>query len=272
MNDLRYTRQLTPLFNTNALEQELGNGANLTLDKGLWKPLETLLPARVPLLIKQYFKDGICEIQTPAYPSKTSLYTYTRFLTKAPELPQEWKRPLLPPLSVFLSRINWCLEKRIPYLWGGNAPNGTLSLYHMYRRQQPRLPLDQTSQNIWKLKGVDCSGLIYWATRGATGRNTSELIREGTRVNIEGLSNEQIVAQLKPGMLIVWTGHVLIVTEEGIVDSTPEKGVSFTPILEKINALTQTRVPLDEWPSNENPIIPSFVVRRLYPEKKITFF
>ena len=257
------TKQLTPLFNTSALELELGN---LTLVEGLWRPLETLLPKGVPVQIIAPVSGPLCAIETPAYPSQTPLYIHRAFLRETPESQTKWERPPLPSLSIFLSRINWCLKKRTPYLWGGNAPKGTHSLSCIYN--SPLHRLNQQEQRIWKLEGVDCSGLIYWATRGATGRNTSDLIREGTGVKIEGLSNEQIAAQLKPGMLIVWKGHVLVVTAEGIVDSTPEKGVSCTPILEKIRELMQKRIPIDAWPLSGNPAAPSFVVRNLYNKIK----
>jgi hypothetical protein len=268
MNIFTITKRLTPLFNTAELEQELGNKTRnaLNLDGGLWRPLETLLLKGIPVKIKHHLKNGICEIETPAYAAQTPLYTHTKFLKEAPEPFKEWKKPPLPSLPLFLSRVNWCLKTRVPYLWGGNAPAGTRSLYDLYPSKLPLQQLEKSFKKIWTLQGVDCSGLIYWAAKGATGRNTSDLIREGTGVAIEGLSPEQIALKLRPGMILVWKGHVLLVTQEGIVDSTPDKGVSFTPTSAKLNELRNSRIPINEWPSEGNPPHPSFVVRDLYTQ------
>ena len=91
----------------------------------------------------------------------------------------------------------------------------------MLKHYTPAQILDPVLQQKWQLKGVDCSGLLYWATNGATPRNTSALVNYGTGVMIMGLSIDQILTELKPLDLIVWSGHVLIVLPgERVIEST----------------------------------------------------
>jgi hypothetical protein len=108
---------------------------------------------------------------------------------------------------------------------------------------------------------VDCSGLIYWASGYATARNTSELVHAGEGVAIQGLSPEQLAIQLQAGMLIVWKGHVLVITPEGIVESTPERGVHCHLPLQKIQEIMRTRTPIDIWDDTHKE---SFVIRSLW--------
>ena len=253
---------MTPVFSTHELEHEL---SRLALDdSGLWRPLETLLPKGIPVAVDEIFKNNLCKITTSAYPSSISLYTHLSYLTNS-QTSLHWKKPSLPSLETFLSRINECLKRRVPYLWGGTTPTGTRSLCNLYSCLY--YVRGSVRQRIATLRGLDCSGLIYWATRGATGRNTSDLLYEGTAVKIRGLSTDAIINLLKPGMLVVWKGHVLVVTKEGIVDSTPEKGVSLTSTSEKIREIRSTRIPIDSWPKTGNPPDLSFVVRDLYSSR-----
>ncbi len=233
----KQTRCLTPLFNTPTWQHVW------ELDRGLWRPLETLLPRSTPVEIVRSIEEGVYEIKTPAYSSQTPLYTAPSFLKSGKA--SSWRIPPLPPLSLFLSRIRWCVEQQVPYIWGGNAPRGCKAL----------LSIPQIG------KGVDCSGLIYWASGYATARNTSELIYAGEGVAIQGLSPEQLVDKLQPGMLIVWKGHVLVITPQGIVESTPERGVHCHLPLQKIQELMRTRTPLDTW-DDAHP--QSFLIRSLF--------
>jgi hypothetical protein len=80
-------------------------------------------------------------------------------------------------------------------------------------------------QKDWQLTGVDCSGLIYWASNGVTSRNTSWLVQDDTRLSIVGKSLEQITGMLEPLDIIVWKGHMMVVLDD---EHTIESAVSFS--------------------------------------------
>ena len=63
-----------------------------------------------------------------------------------------------------------------PYVWGGNWSSGIPEMVHFY---PPKSPLDEKTERYWNLKGIDCSGLLYQTSGGATPRNTSQLIYYG---------------------------------------------------------------------------------------------
>ena len=71
--------------------------------------------------------------------------------------------------------------------------------------------INKETLRLWRLEGVDCSGLLYQATGGYTPRNTSSMKDFGDEVKISGLPLEQISFLVRPLDLIVCTGHVVIV-------------------------------------------------------------
>lgn len=214
--------------------------------QGLWLSLETiLLPGNTYTVVKQ---GDIVTITTKSYPSLNPLYTDLRFIDRS-ELFKGDINALPPSLDSFLHRIEKCVKNKVPYLWGGNLPKGD---ERMGRLLYDYTFLSKEQQRACSLTGVDCSGLIYWASNGVTPRNSSGLIFAGIPVIT--------LDCLKPGMLIGWKGHVLIVTEKGIVESAAGKGVICTPTEEKIEALLKERNFLTSWPSTP-PETPSFVVR-----------
>lgn len=110
--------------------------------------------------------------------------------------------------------------------------------------------LDPVLTQKWQLRGVDCSGLLYWATNGATPRNTSALVNFGTGVTIADRSLDQMVAELKPLDLIVWRGHTLIVLPGGrVIESTwkPENngGVYISSLRSRLLEIMDKRSPLN---------------------------
>ena len=79
------------------------------------------------------------------------------------------------------------------------------------------------AEEQWQLTGVDCSGLIYWASNGYTPRNTSWLVDYGTPLDIGGKSLNQIIPMLEPLDIIVWRGHMMVLYDD---DHTIESTVS----------------------------------------------
>lgn len=234
-----------PLFGNVKFYQELETGALCFDDQGLWRPLETiLLPGS---FVKAMIEPGnpICRVSTPNYPSASPLYTLVKLLSSD-------HQPQKPPssLALFFEKIYSCLG--LPYLWGGNLPEGTHALATLY----PERPRDPKTDQIYTLRGVDCSGLIYYASQGLTARNSSDLIRQGKAVTD--------LSALAPGMLIGWKGHVLIVTERGIIESKAQEGVILSNTKETIEALLKEKKFLPQWPQ-EPPSHPCFVIRDLRP-------
>lgn len=134
----------------------------------------------------------------------------------------------------------------LPYVWGGNFRQGIAGMY----------------------RGVDCSGLLYEATGGATPRNTADLIAFGNAVPIAGLPAEQLLKQLQPLDLIVWNGHLIIVLDrdtaiESILNCRQpgRGGVVLTPLRQRLLEVMKTRSPADSWPEGKDKA-PVFVVRR----------
>jgi cell wall-associated NlpC family hydrolase len=146
-----------------------------------------------------------------------------------------------------------------PYMWGGNYADGIYSMLNYY---QPKNEIDARTKNLWILKGVDCSGLLYQSTAGYTPRNTSSLLNYGDPVNIEDKPFDEILQLLKPLDLIVIKGHVLIVIDENTtIESTPEKGVHTSELKTRLQKIMEEHKPVNEfgkrmWKNKE------FVVRR----------
>lgn len=146
-----------------------------------------------------------------------------------------------------------------PYMWGGNYADG---IYAMLNYYQPKSEIDTRTKNLWILKGVDCSGLLYQSTAGFTPRNTSSLLNYGEAVNIEDKPLEEIIPILKPLDLIVIKGHVIIVLDENTtIESSPDKGVHTSELKLRLSRIMEDYKPVNEfgkrlWKNKE------FVIRR----------
>ncbi len=146
-----------------------------------------------------------------------------------------------------------------PYMWGGNYAEGVNSMLEYYA---PKSGIDDATQDLWKLKGVDCSGLLFQTTNGYTPRNTSSLLSYGTAVDIEDKGLEKILPMLRPLDLIVIKGHVVIVLDERTaIESSPQAGVHTTDLKARLERIMQDYKPVNEidkreWKYNE------FTVRR----------
>ncbi len=250
------TNHPTPVLNTANFSFCFGgkDGQSLPLDnQGLMKNLETILLPGSPLIIKKELQKNICRIETPKYPGE-KLFIDKRFL----EIPSSTVQT---NELTTVEKICTALKKLIgtPYLWGGNWPEGIDKMREFYPPSIDFAQLPEKTQNTWQLKGLDCSGLLYYATDGRTPRNTSDLVTYADRFEIEGLEGNEIVQQLKPLDLLAWEGHVIIVIDnQTCIESTPKEGVHTNNLLERIEKLLKTRKPVNEYSSS----FPSFVVRR----------
>lgn len=255
--------EFTPVLNTSDFEYVFGgkNGASVPLDnRGLIKEMEYIaFPNTVFSIVNSIDKGdhSIFEITTEDYPyTSTPLYIDSRFVTVLNEKPAE-RLKKLPSKEEILKNMG-SLEG-YPYMWGGNYGDGIDKLLDLYA---PKKSISEDVKSTWKLRGVDCSGLLYQSTNGFTPRNTSSLIKYGSPVDIEGKSASEIVSLLQPLDLITWSGHVIIVYDENTtIESAGGKGVIKSDLKHRIRSVLSERKPVNDWASTEGK---RFVVRRWY--------
>ena len=138
-----------------------------------------------------------------------------------------------PSLNNFRQNILHHMESRVgtPYVWGGNWASGVPEMLLYY---PPQKPLDKQTEIFWTMQGLDCSGLLFEATQGATPRNTSHLLQFG-----RSLSPSE---PLQPLDMIIYPGHVLFVRDENtIIESKSPFGVRICPLKERMEEISQTR-------------------------------
>lgn len=202
-----------PLFNRKEI-----SAAFLNFDKvHLIREIETiLLPGSLLAIVK---KEGdILEVLTEEYTSVKPLYIDKRFVNEGDEKPDERKK-VMPNTNTMIERLlNF---PRLPYIWGGNVPEGIPELLTYY---PPKKPLSSFDYIYWQLKGVDCSGLLYSITNGSTLRNTSQIYATYPQVT-----------SLKPLDVIVYPGHNLIVLPNNrVIESRQYDGIVFSDLTTRL--------------------------------------
>lgn len=251
----------TPVLNTSDFESVFGgtNGSRVKLDKrGFIGEMEFIaFPNTVFEILEIIPKENhnIFRIKTSDYQyNSTDLFIDSRFVKTLDTLPNE-RVQSLPDKNEILNKLN-SLDG-YGYMWGGNYGDGIEQLLEFY---QPQYELDISTKDLWCLKGVDCSGLIYQATNGSTPRNTSSLINFGTGLEIAGLSASEIASMLEPLDLIVWSGHVIIVYDENtVIESTGGEGVHKSDLLSRLKSVMKEKTPVNDWGSTSGK---RFVIRR----------
>jgi hypothetical protein len=253
----------TPVLNTSDFESVFGgqNGTRVKLDKsGLIREMEFIAyPNTVFEILEVIPKDdySIYRITTEDYPYNSSdLFIDSRFVKALDTLPEQ-RDLILPQKEDILAKLN-SLDG-YGYMWGGNYGDGISQLLEFY---QPASEPDPHTRDLWALKGVDCSGLIYQATNGSTPRNTSTLINYGEGLDIAGKSASEIASMLQPLDLIVWSGHVIIVFDENtVIESTGDAGVHKNDLTSRLNSIMKSKKAVNDWNSTSGQ---RFVVRRWY--------
>ena len=187
--------------------------------------------------VARLLNDTIAEIHWPEYSSQ-ALFTDRRFgsLVETP-LPPE-KKPL------YAKTILETMERRIgvPYVWGGNWANGIPEMLDYY---PPSQALSPRMKDLWTFRGLDCSGLLFEASMGATPRNTSQLVTFGRPVTLN---------DLQPLDMIVYPGHVLFVRDaKTSIESRSPYGVVIAPLEERLREILQTRAVVETWVSGTDP-------------------
>jgi hypothetical protein len=258
------TQHPTPVFNTPHLAACFGgeNGDTLPLDgQGLMRNLETVLfpQCRIELL-GQVAQSRVWRIRTDEYPFGSDYYIDDRFIRFSDiDTP---KRTLELPSVLNITRGLERLEG-LRYIWGGNWPEGIDLLPQLYPSRTPLHELGPLIQDTWKLKGVDCTGLIYYASQGWTARNSSALVNFGNPVHIEGLGIGDITLKLRDLDLIAWDGHVVcILNHHTTIESKFPEGVVRFHLSERLSQIMQDRKPVNDWEKSKGS---RFVVRRWHP-------
>jgi cell wall-associated NlpC family hydrolase len=255
--------EFTPVLNSSDFESVFGgkNGNTVALDnRGLIKEMEYIAFPNTVFTINNTIDKAehfIYEVTTEDYPyTSTPLYIDSRFVTLVTTKPAEREKKL-PSKEEILKNIG-SLEG-YPYMWGGNYGDGIDKMLDLYA---PKKNISEDVKSTWKLRGVDCSGLLYQATNGATPRNTSSLVKFGSPVDIQGKSASEIVSMLQPLDLIVWSGHVVIVYDESTtIESAGGKGVIKSDLKNRISSILSDRIAVNDWAGTEGK---RFVIRRWY--------
>lgn len=260
-----------PVLNSPDFKAVFGgtDGQHLKFDRcGQLRELEYIaLPGSVFTILRKQ-RSGTTEIyqvETDEYaaPPNVRLYVDGRFLKLATAAPSPRKRSL-PQQEEIVATLRGAVGS--PYVWGGNIPEGVPEPAAWFGHG---LRGGKASEHI--LAGLDCSGLLYYATGGWTPRNTSQLIKYGQVVATEGKRSAEIAAQLQPLDLVVWNGHVIIVLDrQTAIESRLECGKSVnggvvtTPLPQRIAEIMSSRHPTNAWTGalKRRDI---FIVRRWYP-------
>ena len=253
----------TPVLNTSVYNSVFGynDGNSVKLDKrGLIGEMEFIaFPNTVFEILESLNADDhfMCKVITDDYPYKNStLFVDSRFVKLLNTKPPNRSIENLSGDNI-ISNLNSL--NGLMYMWGGNTPNGISELLDYY---PPKSEISENIKNLWKLKGVDCSGLLYYATDGATPRNTSSLVSFGDSVYVHGMNAEQISEIVQPLDLIVWDGHVVIVLDnQTTIESTPDKGVHKSNLLSRLKYVMKDRKPVNDWNTSSGK---RFVIRRWY--------
>jgi hypothetical protein len=234
------------------------DGKSVRLDKkGLIRELEFIAFAGTPFEIISKIDQpshSILQVTASDYPSKIPLYIDSRFVVFKKARPPDRVKGLLPVDEIIKSLK---AMETSPYMWGGNYCDGIDQMMQFY---PPSGTIPPKTLSLWRLEGVDCSGLIYQTSEGYTPRNTSSMLGYGKGLKISGLSAEEICRKVKPLDLIVWPGHVVIVIDnDTVIESLHPYGVVKTSLFSRLKSIMSEKSPVDKWDLRHNK---SFVIRR----------
>lgn len=256
----------TPVLYTKDFKSVFGGKSGYTLKKsktGLVKEVEFVAyPGTFFEILERYKVDDhfIYKVKCDKYDivlGGDSLFIDSRFvaLTDERKGPPQKEYPSKEQIFNYFDSSIGAL-----YVWGANNLDGVPEMMKFY---PPTKQLNSEDNKTWKLKGVDCSGLLYESTNGFTPRNTHQLVNFGEAVPIKGLSAQSISKIVKPLDLIVWKGHLVIVYDENtaIQSAHSAGGVVKKDLLGELERLCVKRTPRDNW-SDDN--INSFVIRRWF--------
>lgn len=269
----------TPVLNTPDFNSVFGgdDGRTLSVDtSGLIRELEWIAFKGTVFTIHDIYLHGqntIYKVTSEEYPyqSQTGYFVDSRFVKTYATRPKS--REINLPSKEEIVQYLWARQDTHQYIWGGNVSRGVVSMLTFY---PPQGQIAQATRDLWMLKGLDCSGLLFEATNGYTPRNTSKLVVFGEPVSIFGKSARQITDYIQPLDLIVWPGHVMIVLDddhaiESLARSTNKfpdmsNGVRIRDLYQVIRETMDSRTPVNIYDHNTSD--KQFVIRRWYDLSK----
>ena len=222
----------------------------------------------------------IYKVTTSEYPYSTNkgYFIDGRFVKIVKIKPPERHKKLPSKLTIIR---NLLFAEGSNYLWGGNYKDGIPQMLSFYK---PTSSLPVKIQDKWMLKGVDSSGLLYYATNGYTPRNSSSLVSYGNAVRIAGLKIDEIIQKVEPLDIIEWIGHTAIILNlylsrhkdiecviESRIDYDKHKEgfqgeVRIRPLKEVLVEIMERRVPVDSYDQKLGKGREKFVIRRWYEQ------
>jgi len=257
--------EATPVLNSPEFEAIFGGADGKTVktdEQGLIREVEFIaLPGMIFRVVQE--NHGILKVTALGYEydgrGSSDLYVDGRFVQEVRE-PEE-REAVLPEREEIYEFLDNAVGSK--YIWGGNWIKGIGKMLEYYK---PSGEISEETQTLWTLKGCDCSGLMYEATKGYTKRNTSMLVESGKSVEVEGLTVGEITKKLQPLDMMVWRGHVIYVYDEktAIQSALSKGGVVKTDLVETIEELMMQRKPVNEYNDRKWGDEKRFVVRRWY--------
>ncbi|MFH1877603.1 MAG: peptidoglycan endopeptidase [Candidatus Omnitrophota bacterium] len=266
-----------PVLNTPDFSSVFGgdDGRSLKMDgAGLIREVEFVaLPGSVFEVYEIINKKGakIYRVGTDEYPydSAKGYFVDSRFVSVTGKKPKPRAKVLPDKKDIIRSLIS---AEGSRYIWGGNCKNGIPEMLDLY---PPRGKISGKEKDIWTLKGVDCSGLLYEADGGNTPRNTGGLISCGKPVRIRGLDPARIAEKVEPLDVIAWNGHVIIALDKArVIESRvdydkavpgEQGGVKIRPLRLVLDELMKERAAVDDYNAEAPQGRKRFVIRRWYP-------
>lgn len=215
----------TPVLNTPDFRRMFGGPSGKTLHPEFIESVA--LPGMSFPVVGE--RGDILEVLWESY-SPVRLYIDRRFGTLIDAEPHSHTSPM-PSAYALLKHM----ESRLgaAYVWGGNWADGIPELLDYY---PPHGSLEKHERELWMLRGVDCSGLLFEASGGLTPRNSYQLMHFGKKLEPQ--------EPLKPLDMIVYPGHVLFVRDpKHIIESKSPIGVRICSLEERLKELRKEKQP-----------------------------
>jgi len=258
-----------PVYSSQRFQESIGSPLQLTKNRLYLGQLFTAFPGTV-FRVRGRVRGPwslVYRVTTREYPCPaTGCWLDARLVTVRRERPPE-REVRMPDVKTILSRLEGLEKKHLRYCWGCNFPGGVPNNLALYGQDRVT-----ASSHIWLMAGGDCSGILYWATDGATPRNTAEMLSYGRGVPVKGLSAAHLAQRLKPLDLVVWQGHVLIVVGGGqileAINLHKKKRVQRimrTAAVDRLWDIMRRMRPVNNYYRDPLPVKKKFVVRRWHP-------
>ncbi len=234
-------KELTVGINVSSFEALFTSKKSILNEKGHPKAYEMTLVPRMQGEILDELKNEDCYlVQFPFY--TTPIYVFKKHVQVA-KSQMDLNRPTK---EILISNLKSCVGRA--YLWGGNHVGKTQFFIDHFKKNQMTI----REKRALELDGIDCSGLLFYASNFSTPRNTKELQLFGSSINDLGV--------LHPLDLILTKGHVAIILDENyVIQSRQNRGVYISALKAELKQLLNKKN-FKSYVHDEN----DFSIRRFY--------